>query len=116
MSDTYFLDIDGTLLEHISDFENITKYESLRALPDVSKKTALWHCLGHYIVLTTARCESLRELTVKQLHNAGIFYDHLLMGLGAGNRILVNDYVEGKPHKAWAYNVVRNIDGLSNVN
>jgi len=115
VSDTYFLDIDGTLLEHISDWENIHKYESLPALPKAKEKTAYWHCQGHKIVLTTARCESLRELTKKQLDNAGIFYDHLIMGIGAGTRYLVNDYPENGRHKAWAYNVVRNKEGLSNI-
>lgn len=117
---TYFLDIDGTLLEHIEDFENIYKHTELKALPGAKEKTVQWHCDGHMIVLTTARAESLRAITELQLHNAGIIYDVLIMGLGAGERILVNDIQENTktryyPPKAVAYNVIRNIDGLINI-
>lgn len=113
---TYFLDIDGTLLEHIDDFENIHQYETLEALPKAKEKTIEWHCNGHLIILTTARAESLRKLTEKQLENAGIVYDILLMGLGAGQRILVNDVVDNyKESKAISYNVCRNIEGLANI-
>ncbi len=113
MSKTYILDIDGTLLYHIDDFENIYNYPKIEPLPGASTKTAQWHCEGHFIVLTTARPESTRDITMKQLAEAGVFYDILVMGIGAGERILVNDYVTN--HKAYAYNVVRNVDGIANV-
>lgn len=113
---TYFLDIDGTLLKHVKDFENIHQYPTLEALPQAKEKTNEWHCQGHMIILTTARAESLRLLTETQLQNAGIVYDLLLMGIGAGPRIVVNDIeCESSENKAFSYNVVRNIDGLSNV-
>jgi hypothetical protein len=115
MRNTYFVDVDGSLLEHIEDFENITRYRTLPALPGAKEKTAKWHCDGHYIILTTARPESLREITKEQLHNAGIIYDLLIMGIGAGPRILINDYEEGKPHKAWAYNIIRNKEGIKDI-
>ncbi len=113
MRKTYFIDIDGTILEHIEDFENITRYKTLPALPGAREKTVKWHCEGHMIILTTARPESLREITKEQLHNAGIVYDMLIMGIGAGERILINDYV--KTPKALAYNVLRNKDGILNI-
>lgn len=118
---TYFLDIDGTLLEHVEDFENIYKYTELKALPGAKEKTVQWHCEGHMIILTTARSESLRAITELQLHNAGIIYDVLLMGLGAGERILVNDIQKNTstryyPPKAIAYNVTRNEEGIISIN
>jgi len=113
MSKTYILDIDGTVLHHIDDFENIYNYPVLLGLPGANTKTAQWHCEGHYIILITARPESIRDITVKQLAAAGIFYDMLIMGVGAGERILVNDYVTNR--KAFAYNVVRNVDGIKDV-
>lgn len=112
MRKTYFIDLDGTLLEHILDFENIYNYPKLRALPGAKEKTMKWHCQGHLIILTTARPESLRYLTEVQLRNAEIVYDELIMGIGSGERILINDYVDPLGDKAIAYNVERNIDGL----
>jgi ribonucleotide monophosphatase NagD (HAD superfamily) len=115
MRSTYFIDIDGTLLEHIEDFENIDNYDSLRALPGAKEKTSKWHCEGHMIILTTARPESLRRLTEKQLRKAGVIYDMIIMGIGAGPRTLINDYQEGKDQKAYSYNVLRNVEGIKNV-
>ena len=113
MRKTYLIDVDGSILEHIEDFENITRYKTLPALPGAKEKTVKWHCEGHMIILTTARPESLREITKEQLHNAGIVYDMLIMGIGSGPRILINDYV--KEHKAFAYNILRNKEGIINI-
>lgn len=116
MRQTYICDIDGTLLEHIEDFENITKYRTLPALPGAKEKTIEWHCRGDMIILTTARPESLREITKEQLHNAGIIYDMLIMGVGAGPRILVNDiHNPYADKKALAYNVIRNKEGIKDI-
>jgi hypothetical protein len=115
MRKTYFVDIDGTLLEHIEDFENIDRHESLKALPGAREKTAKWHCEGSMIILTTARPESIRKLTERQLQNAGVFYDMLLMGVGGGPRILINDYEFDRPMKAFSYNVLRNVDGIKHI-
>lgn len=112
---TYFLDIDGTLLEHLKDFEKITTTENIRALHGAKEKTGKWHCEGHTIIITTARSESMRGITERQLQNAGIVYDQLIMGLSAGVRVLVNDYKWGGEYKAKAYNVLRNKDGLFDV-
>jgi uncharacterized HAD superfamily protein len=117
MRKTYFIDIDGTLLEHIEDFENIHKYDNLKTLPGAAAKTTQWHCEGHMIILTTARAESLRDITKTQLSNAGIIYDILLMGIGAGERILINDYKNSSfpTKKAFSYNVQRNIEGIKDI-
>ena len=49
---------------------------------------------GYNIILTTGRKESLRQVTEKQLSDVGIFYDQLVMGLGGGVRVLINDLKE----------------------
>lgn len=116
MTKTYLIDIDGTLLEHIPDFKDICSHTSLRALPGAREKTSQWHCEGHVIIIITARPEGLRKLTELQLFNAGIIYDSLIMGVGAGPRILINDHLEGTENKAVAVNVIRNVDGIINVN
>jgi hypothetical protein len=112
---TFFIDIDGTLLYHLNAFSDIVHTDNIPPLPDAVEKVSKWHCEGHTIIITTARPESLRGRTAKQLDNAGIVYDQLVMGLTSGVRILINDYVPDTLCKAKARNVRRNVDGLSNI-
>lgn len=112
---TYFLDIDGTLFFFEEDMSVIITEDKLQVLPCVRQKTQYWHSHGSKIVIITARPESMREITCKQLANAGIVFDHLIMGLGTGARVLVNDLDPLDPSpKAIAINVVRN-SGLDSV-
>lgn len=112
---TYFIDIDGTILEHLPNFLDVLSTETIKALPQAAEKIMQFHCRGDMVILTTARPESLRKITEIQLANASIAYDRLIMGIGQGRRIVVNDVPEGIDTKATAYNVLRNVDGLSNV-
>ena len=43
------------------------------------------------IILTTGRKEGMRRITEQQLESAGIVYDKLIMGIGGGARVLIND-------------------------
>ena len=112
---TYFIDIDGTILKHLDDFRDTIKADLIEETPQASAKISKWLCQGHTIVITTARPESLRSVTERQLRGLGIAYHHLIMGISAGIRVLVNDYEPGKPTKAKAFNVVRNEEGLRKV-
>lgn len=104
---TIFCDIDGTLIEHCNPCDIQTKEQKILDNTIVAIKQ--WDRLGYNIILTTGRKESLRELTHKQLSKLGILYDQLIMGIGGGSRILINDT---KPNKtlstAYSINVVRN--------
>ena len=113
---TFFIDIDGTILRHLDSFTEVMKTEDIPSLPDAAEKICKWHCQGDRIIITTARPESMRERTIKQLDNAGIMYDQLVMSLTSGCRVLINDYEPDTATKAEARNVRRNIDGLINVN
>jgi hypothetical protein len=117
---TFFVDIDGTLLEFVPTLEEMESNPNIPALSCAAQKTKEWYRQGHLIIVTTARPESTRPITIQQLANAGIFYHHLLMNLGDGERIIINDHVT-KPDgsvaqiKALAFSVERNIDGLSKI-
>ncbi len=105
---TIFCDIDGTLWKHEKD---ITKFHSLEneLLPNTLEAVKNWEKSGYKIVLTTGRKENLRKATEKNLNNLGIVYDHLLMGLGSGDRILINDRKEkSSRNTSYSINVVRN--------
>ena len=88
---TIFCDIDGTLVEHNSAEISCNPDLELKVLPNVIEKLKEWEFKGYRIILTTGRKESFRKATVKQLRRAGIFYDQLIMGIGGGYRVLIND-------------------------
>jgi|TARA_R100000479_G_C6335394_1_gene183220 hypothetical protein len=92
---TIFCDIDGTLVEfpHSNLEVIVNENHNMIALPGTVQKLWEWESKGYNIILTTGRKESMRDATEKQLRRAGIFWDQLIMGLGPGKRVLINDMV-----------------------
>lgn len=89
MKQTVFLDIDGTIVFHEGDLEQMMK--QMHLLPKTVSKLKEWRRNGVYIVLTTARPEGIRSHVESQLHRRGVFYDQLIMGLPTGPRTVIND-------------------------
>ena len=113
---TIFCDIDGTLCEYPYTGKMVSfDDEIMKPLPDTLKKLWEWDKAGHMIILTTGRKEGMRETTERQLREAGIIYDKLIMGIGGGTRVLINDL---KPDRegdtAIAINLKRDI-GVKDV-
>lgn len=105
---TVFLDIDGTLVEHAPPGQ--TSHPDFRPKP-LSKTVAKmmeWDAKGYNIILVTGRRESMRAVTEDQLKSLGIFYDQLVMGIGGGRRVLVNDRKPEGSDTAFAINLDRN--------
>lgn len=112
---TIFLDIDGTLVKHLGFIEKQST-EELELLPGTLEKIAEWDRKGYNIILTTGRREGVRRQTEKQLEKAGIIYDKLIMGIGGGTRVVINDLKPDKEdHTAIAINLKRNL-GIKDVN
>jgi FMN phosphatase YigB (HAD superfamily) len=92
---TIFCDLDGTLTEHPRSGNNdITKYDleqTMKVLPGTKEKLWEWDSKGYRIIITTGRKEGMRKSTEEQLRKAGIIYNLLVMGIGGGDRILIND-------------------------
>ena len=104
---TYFCDIDGTILKY-RQFET---YETTKAEPIQTTIDYLVSAAeeGHMIILTTARPEYLRTHTEVELHENGVPYDRLVMGIERGPRYLINDMDPNKPgERAIAINLERN--------
>jgi len=124
-SGVIFCDIDGTLLS-ICELDKWDPYKlaqisqgsipirdpfnCIMPLPKVKEKLIDWHVKGYRIILTTARPESLRKITIETLEHFGIIYNQLLMDLPQGVRIIINDIDPSIPDypKALAFNVERN--------
>ena len=107
---TIFCDIDGTLFVY-RQFVDLTTIKA-----EVISSTASYirkhKAKGAVIVITTARPEVLRPFTELELKLNNIPYDQVVMGIGRGERILINDSDEGSTvPRAIAYPVIRN-EGL----
>lgn len=108
---TYFIDVDGTIVKHVSNDEideKIMKGEVFEEilLPGVHQ---LWEQFqpNDKIVITTARKESHRALTEKIFTSNNLRIDVMLMDLPSGPRILINDSPDSLYKKAIAINVKR---------
>ena len=111
---TIFCDIDGTLIEHFgSHHTQITRDPVI--LDKTIQTIRTWDQKGYNIILTTGRRESARRVTVDQLESLGIFYDQLIMGIGGGSRVLINDRKPDGSDTAFSYNVDRNY-GIGDIN
>jgi hypothetical protein len=112
---TLFIDIDGTLIYHHGRPNEQTKFSPI-VLDGVLEKFGEWNMKGYQIILVTGRRESERAATIKQLEDVGIVYDMLIMGLGRGDRVIINDIKpdSGSTPTAIAINIERN-KGIKSV-
>lgn len=114
MSKTIICDIDGTLVKHKGDICS-QHLGPLELLPGVKDKLIEWDRKGFNIILLTGRRPSVRQETEKQLSEAGILYDQLIMGVKNYPRVLINDTKpNSEENTAFAYTVVRN-EGIKDI-
>ena len=111
---TLILDIDGTLVEHVPPSVAQTPQHTMRLLPNTIERLIEWDRKGYNIILLTGRRESLRQQTERQLTEVGIFYDQLIMGVGGGCRVLINDKKPDGEVTSIAFNPERN-EGISDI-
>ena len=104
---TIFCDIDGTLCRHHEDIVKQHSYD-LELLPETLEVLKSWEKKQYRVILVTGRKKSHRKELEKQLKDAGIFWDHLIMGLSNGPRVIINDVKLGGEERALSFNVVRN--------
>ena len=122
MRNTWFIDIDGTIVLHktndeldkmIKDFNLMGTLKKEHILPGV---VHFWGSIpeNDLIILTTAREERHRWVTEAMLSYLNLRYDQLIMALGSGKRFVINDIEPGDEvnggediFKAFSYNVMR---------
>lgn len=86
---TLFVDIDGTLVKY-RKFSEL--HESvLTPIQDVIDYVNSHHDNGSVVVITTARPESYRLFTKQELEKIGVRYSQLIMEMGRGTRVILND-------------------------
>ena len=110
---TIICDIDGVLLAHANKGLSVQLEQPI--LFRTLEKITEWDSKGYNIILITGRRESQREETIKQLQLNDIFYDKLIMGVGGGDRVLINDRKPGSQRDtAYSINLNRN-EGVKDV-
>ena len=112
---TIFCDLDGTLWEQGDPTEIAKPGYQPKIIHGTVDKVREWDSKGYKIILTTGRKESLRDVTVRQLSYAGIVYDQLVMGIGGGSRVLINDLRANGDVSAFVYQPKRN-EGIAGLN
>ena len=97
---TLFVDIDGTLVKNSSSHfpPYIGNTDPLTENINIIKR--LFKSGKFQIILTTARPEKYREVTLTQMEKEGIPFDKLIMGLYHSKRIIINDYSKSNPFKS----------------
>ena len=106
---TVFIDIDGTLVKHATPATSANIDYSPQILPGTLNKFMEWDIKGYNIILVTGRRESMRKVTEDQLRSLGIFYDQLIMGIGGGPRVIINDKKTGGQLTAFSINIDRDL-------
>jgi hypothetical protein len=108
-----FVDIDGTLVTNSSVHFPPYVGEGKSLQKNIDYLNHLYSSGKVKIILTTSRPEFMKELTVSELQDKGILYDHLITGLPHCKRIIVNDFADSNPYPSCeAINIQRNSDNL----
>jgi len=86
---TFFVDIDGTLVQYRKFSELSTAV--LTPIQEVIDVVNKYYDEGAIIVITTARPSSCELFTKQELEKIGVKYHQLVMDLGRGTRVILND-------------------------
>jgi len=100
---TWIFDLDGTLVLH-RGYENGPDI-LLEGVADLFSRIPQ----EDMIVIITGRSETIKDITIKNLKDLGLRYDHIIFDAGAGARILVNDTKPSGYKTAHSFSVIRNL-------
>tara|TARA_Y100001938_G_C8052408_1_gene412547 strand:+ start:204 stop:1265 length:1062 start_codon:yes stop_codon:yes gene_type:complete len=110
---TLFVDIDGTLVKSSGKYTPPFWGETDGIKENIDFLNKLYDTGKVYVILTTARPSSAKDVTIKQLEREGVKYDNIIFDLFHANRTLINDYGTSNPYPTCdAVNIVRNSNEL----
>ncbi len=102
LNKTWILDLDGTIVKH-----NGYKIDGKDSFLEGAQDFLLSIPEGDMIVFLTSRTTEYAQLTEDFLHEAGIYYNHIIYNAPYGERILMNDdKMSGLP-MAYAFRTAR---------
>tara|TARA_B110000046_G_scaffold186020_1_gene231460 strand:+ start:8065 stop:9141 length:1077 start_codon:yes stop_codon:yes gene_type:complete len=97
---TLFVDIDGTLVKNSSSHFPPYIGNTDPITDNINIINKLFKSGKFQIILTTARPEKYRDVTLSQMEKEGIPFNKLIMGLYHSKRIIINDYSKSNPFKS----------------
>ena len=110
---TLFVDLDGTLVKSSGKYTPPYWGETEGIKENIDFLNRLYDTGKVYIILTTARPSSARDITLKQLERENVKYDNIIFDLFHANRTIINDYGTSNPYPTCdAVNIVRNSNEL----
>lgn len=111
---TFFVDIDGTIVKYRKFSELSTAV--LTPIQDVINFLNKSYDEGAHIVITTARPPQYELFTKQELEKLGVKYHQMIMGIGRGTRVVLNDKDPEMPElpRAWGINFTRD-KGLQDI-
>jgi hypothetical protein len=111
---TFFVDIDGTIVKYRKFSELSTAV--LTPIQDVIDFLNKSYDEGAHIVITTARPPQYELFTKQELEKLGVKYHQMIMGIGRGTRVVLNDKDPEMPElpRAWGINFTRD-KGLQDI-
>lgn len=86
---TFFVDIDGTLVKY-RKFSELSS-AVLTPIQDVIDSVNHHYDNGSHIVITSARPIEYELFTKQELEKIGVKYHQLILGIGRGTRVILND-------------------------
>lgn len=114
---TIFIDIDGTILEHRADSNEIFNLPPQKPTHDAVNKFNEWAEAGHTVIIISARQETpkMRQYTINQLKEHGFKYNRLILGVTSGIRYMINDEKPNNKMTAVGITIPRD-KGLGDIN
>jgi len=108
------VDIDGTIVKYRKFSELSTSV--LTPIQDVIDYLNKSYDEGAHIVITTARPPQYELFTKQELEKLGVKYHQIIMGIGRGTRVVLNDKDPEMPElpRAWGINFTRD-KGLQDI-
>ena len=94
---TIFCDIDGVLFENCGEFTNPSWGFANPIIQNIEHIKKLQDTQNIQLILTTARKEKYREVTITQLEKYNVQYNQLVMNLFHCKRFLINDFSTTNP-------------------
>jgi hypothetical protein len=111
---TYFVDIDGTLVENSSLLFKPYIGDGAPIQENIDVLNSHYELGKSQIILTTSRPEITRDETELEMHKLGVKYHQLIMGLQHSTRVLVNDFSTSNNYPtSISINIPRNSSDLS---